>query len=136
MLYALHDKHPKSVFESRNRSCNLSNKGKVVLHGRRETDGAFYQLELKPIRSNKLLGINSTDSKAEVQQLFYERFGHQNYIHLTALFERKIPIKYGICETCIYGRVHRFPFGEREKCKTLEELFATDACGTFQESFV
>lgn len=71
--------------------------------------------------------------------LYHERWGHQDKRHVKVMLEKELDIKVGsdkgLCESYIYGKAHRLPFGHRERASKAGELVSADVCGLFPESF-
>jgi len=70
-------------------------------------------------------------------QLWYLRYGHLNYNGLQLLKKKdlvsglpSIQNQVGICEGCVYGKMHRFPFPKTVwRAKAPLELVHADICG-------
>lgn len=66
-------------------------------------------------------------------------WGASSQRHVKGLLEKELGINVKsdteLCETYIYGKDHRLPFGTRKQTEKPGELMSTDVCGPFDESF-
>ncbi|XP_049947022.1 uncharacterized protein LOC126452302 [Schistocerca serialis cubense] len=96
--------------------------------------------EFKPLVPEKGATANiSLEDRFDVLQLYHESCSHRDKYHVTPKLKKefKIDVKEGaeIYEPCRFGKVHRTPFGTREKSTRPAELISTDLCGHFYKSF-
>lgn len=132
------DKCSNSEFKSTATECELWVNNKVILVGHREKGGTLYLADIETVISNSTNEVNLTESDNTLQ-LYHERWGHQNKRHvqkkLREEFGINVKLDMQICESCIYGKSHRLPFGTREVSKRPGELMSADVCGPFHMSF-
>ncbi|GBN87353.1 Retrovirus-related Pol polyprotein from transposon TNT 1-94 [Araneus ventricosus] len=72
-------------------------------------------------------------------QLYHLRSGHQDKRHIKDILPTEIGISVHFdnkpCESCIFGKAHRLPFGTRKKATSPGELVSADVRGRFDYSF-
>lgn len=134
-VLATHDIVKDSIFESTPFECVMKINGAKKLIGTRDVQGGLYRLKMRCLKPTVDVNQLSTSS---LLQLYHERFGHQNKLHVKKLLEKEFHIKTEatkeLCEGCIYGKSHRQKFGIREKPSKPGELICTDICGPFPYS--
>lgn len=135
-VLSTHDKSDKSVFESTTTRCVLKVDGKTKLIGTRDKFGGLFKLKLKCVKPT--VRVNQLSTSTDMLQIYHERFGHQNKLHVKKLIEKEFNIKAKVtkelCEGCIFGKSHRLKFGTREKATRPGELVYADVCGPFPYS--
>lgn len=98
-------------------------------------NGIPYKVSFK-LCTNETVNVVTDFSKL---QLYQERWEHQDKRHVKEKLENDLGIKVkldnNLCETYIYGKVHRLSFGTRRKLTKLGEVMSADLCGSFQEAF-
>lgn len=137
-VLAAQDRNQDSKFKSTATRCWLEVEGKTVLCGSREVNGSLYKAAIQPIVHEQEAGINVVIADSSTLQLYHERWGHQDKRHIQEMLERELGIKVKLdkklCESCIFGKAHRLPFGTRKKTTEPGELMSTDVVGPFDES--
>lgn len=135
-VLAAHDRNLNSKFISTPTECWLKVEDKIVLYGKREVNGSLFKATIKPMKINN--EINIVEGRS-LLQLYHERWGHQDKRYVKKKLEKELGIKIKLneelCESCIYGKAHRLPFGTRERKNKPGELLSADVCGPFNESF-
>ena len=100
---------------------------------------SLYKAVIQPILTKRQMEINLAISDDSLLQLYHERWGHQDKRHVKKMLERvagiKMKLNDQLCESCVYGKAHRLPFGSRPKTSIPGELVSTDVCGPFELSF-
>ncbi|GAB0098710.1 uncharacterized protein DMENIID0001_144840 [Sergentomyia squamirostris] len=139
-VLAAQDRNPNSIFKSTATKCSLVINGRVFLNGIRESNGFLFKALLKPIVPERSAYVNAVETGEGLLQMYHERMGHQNKAHVKKVLETEMGIKGTkgedlVCEPCIYGKMHRKPFGSRRKVTTAGELVSADVCGPFDASF-
>lgn len=91
-------------------------------------------LAVLPNVSAKVYTVNSTN----VLQLYHERLGHQNKVHVMKILKQQgIDVKKNDddwCEGCLLEKQHRRSFGTRKDgSKVPGEMISADVCGPMSE---
>ena len=110
-----------------------------MLSGAHNAYGTLFRANIKPLTPKEEIRVEVAVADSSMLQLYHERWGHQDKLHVKEMLEKELGIKVKLekelCEPCIYGKTHRLPFGTRRKTTELGELISTDVCGPFDESF-
>lgn len=137
-VLAAQDKRKSSKFESTTTRCKLVVNNEVLLVGYREVGGSLYQADIKTTMPGTSNEVNAAEA-SNTLQLYHERWGHQDKRHVQQKLKTELGINVkldkNLCESCIYGKSHRLPFGTREKASCPGELMTADVCGPFSDSF-
>ena len=138
-VLASQDINPNSVFTSTDTECVLVVNGKEVVHGIREMGGTLFKAQIRSVIPANLT-VNAMVEDDSTLQLYQERWGHQDKNHIKNLLKKELDVdvrvnKNTVCESCIYGKAHRQPFGTRDKAEKPGELMQADLCGPFKPSF-
>jgi len=137
-VLATQDRHPNSEFVSKTETCFLKVDSQVRVLGSRSRNGRLYKLNVKNVKPENNIQVNTLTAKENLLQIYHERLGHQNKRHVKTLVERELGMKLMVdselCEGCVYGKSHRLKFGTRERATQPGELIHTDVCGPFMYS--
>ncbi|GBM73804.1 hypothetical protein AVEN_242655-1 [Araneus ventricosus] len=119
--------------------CWLKVNGEIVLHGTRSVNGTLFKADIEPIVPEKGVEVHTVMENSSLLQLYHERCGHQDKRPIKEMFQKELGISVHLdnkpCESCIYGKAHRSPFGARKKATSPGELVSADVCGSFDFSF-
>jgi hypothetical protein len=134
-----HEVNPTSKFISGIDSCSLQVHGEEIVKGKCPTGGGLYKALFEPAMPEQQIEVNSVIVNDSTLQLYHERFGHQDKRHIKNILEKECQIKVkvdsSLCEPCMYGNVHRLPFGRRNDMTIQGELLSADVCGPFKPTF-
>ncbi|GFX79872.1 retrovirus-related Pol polyprotein from transposon TNT 1-94 [Trichonephila clavipes] len=111
----------------------------VVLYGSRNVNGSLFKANFEPILPKEMIEVLTVIADSSCQQLYHERWGHQDKRHIRNMLEKELGIHIKLdkelCEPCIYSQKHTDYHLAQEKASEPGELISADVCGPFDESF-
>ncbi|GBM45244.1 hypothetical protein AVEN_140139-1 [Araneus ventricosus] len=113
------NRNTKSEFRSLSTECWLKVNSEIILHGTRIVDGTLFKDDIEPIMPEKGVEVHTVMENSSLLQLYHERGGHQDKRHIKDMLQKELGISVHLdnkpCESRIYGKAHRLPYGTRKK---------------------